>query len=266
MKLDIQHETHYEYSAPLRYSTQSLRLTPQPSAHQTVLRWALQVPGKLFAQRDGYGNEAHTWTLARRLWRGAIHAAGLVETHASPWLVDAPALPSPLLYLRPTALTPFDRQLLNIGAQALDGAPAERNLLALARLVRERVAYRHGVTDVMTSAVDALDIGAGVCQDQAHVFIAACRARGVPARYVSGYFYAPDSPALASHAWADVCIDIPGRLWLSVDVTHGCVMDDRHVRLAVGPDYAACLPIRGVRHGGGEEAMRVSVQIRPAAP
>jgi transglutaminase-like putative cysteine protease len=103
-----------------------------------------------------------------------------------------------------------------------------------------------------------------VCQDQAHVFIAACRAHGVPARYVSGYFYAPQSPMLASHAWADVCLDPQHGRWLGVDVTHGCLMDERHVRLAAGPDYAACLPIRGVRHGGGEEAMRVRVDIQPA--
>jgi len=264
LKLAIHHETHYEYSAPLRYSTQSLRLTPQRSAHQTVLEWALSVPGQLFAERDGYGNDAHTWTLARRLWRGAIRAAGVVETHASPWLVDAPGLPPPLLYLRPTALTPFDVKLLTLGAGMLSGGADECTLLALAAVVGERVPYRAGVTDVHTTALDALAIGAGVCQDQAHVFIAACRANGVPARYVSGYFYAPDSPMLASHAWVDVCVDVAKRRWLSVDVTHGGLMDERHVRLAVGPDYAACLPIRGVRHGGGDEAMRVHVQIRPA--
>lgn len=95
MKLNIEHETHYEYSAPLHYSLQSLRLTPQGTAHQTVVHWALQVPGKLFAQRDGYGNNAHTWSLARRLWRGAIKATGLVVTHASPWLDDEAGCLSP---------------------------------------------------------------------------------------------------------------------------------------------------------------------------
>jgi len=262
MKLRITHETHYEYSAPLRYSLQSLRLTPLPSEHQTVLHWALAAPGKLFAQRDGYGNEAHTWSQAKRLWRGAIRATGLVETHASPWLADAPGLPSPLVYLRPTELTPEHASLRELGAMLAGGADAA-SLLALARAVRERVAYRAGATTVATHAAEALALGAGVCQDQAHVFIAACRAQGVPARYVSGYFYAPDAPALASHAWADACVDIAKRRWLSVDVTHGCLMDERHVRLAVGPDYAACLPIRGIRHGGGNEAMRVSVAIHP---
>ena len=68
-------------------------------------------------------------------------------------------------------------------------------------------------------------------------------------------------PELASHAWADVCIDVAQRRWLSIDVTHRCLIDQRHVRLAVGPDYAACPPVRGVRSGGGQESMRVVVKV-----
>ena len=172
MRLSIHHETHYEYSAPLRYSTQSLRLTPQASDHQTVLEWALHVPGKLFPERDGYGNQAHTWTLARRLQRGAIRAAGIVETHASPWLVDEAGLPPPLLYLRPTALTAFDVKFVTLGVDVLGDGVGDRSLLTLAALVCERVRYRAGVTSVHTTALEALALGAGVCQDQAHVFIA----------------------------------------------------------------------------------------------
>src|SRR6185369_15303810 len=132
MRLRIHHETQYEYSAPLRYSLQSLRLTPQPSEHQTIHQWALHVPGKLFAQRDGYGNEAHTWTLARRLWRGAIRATGLVETHASPWLVDAADMPSPLVYLRGTDLCPLHSTLRDLGRDALASGIDERGVLRLA--------------------------------------------------------------------------------------------------------------------------------------
>ena len=265
MKLSIHHETQYEYSAPLRYALQSVRLTPQPSAHQTVLHWAVHAPGQLFAERDGYGNHAHTWSMARRVFRGAIRAAGLVETHASPWLVDADGVPPPpQVYLRPTELAPSHRLLAELSREPMAGGVSASGVMALAGAVRERVAYRKGATSVKTNALDALALGAGVCQDHAHVFIAACRSLGIAARYVSGYFYAPEAPALASHAWADVCIDMAQRLWLSVDITHGCLMDERHVRLAVGPDYAACLPIRGVRSGGGEESMRVKVEIRPS--
>ncbi|MBX3607089.1 MAG: transglutaminase family protein [Piscinibacter sp.] len=268
MKLRIEHETHYEYSAPLQYALQHLCLTPQPSAHQEVLDWALSAPAPLYAQRDGYGNLAHSWSLARHragrhIYRGSVCAAGTVRTHASPWLVDAPGEPPPALYLRPTALTEPDPRLRELGFAHLRAGADETALLQLGAAVRAAVRYQPGITHVGTTAQQALDHGAGVCQDQAHVFIAACRAAGWPARYVSGYFHSPSAAELASHAWADVCVDVAARRWLSVDITHDGLMDERHVRLAVGPDYAACAPVRGVREGGGDESMRVRVRIMP---
>jgi len=91
--------------------------------------------------------------------------------------------------------------------------------------------------------------------------VAACRSLGVPARYVSGYFHAAGSERLASHAWAEVCLELSGRRWFGVDITHVCPVDERHVRLAVGPDYSACSPIRGVRSGGGREHLLVELEI-----
>lgn len=270
MKLTIEHETHYEYSAPLQYALQQLCLTPASNAHQQVLAWTVHAPATLYAQRDGWGNLAHSWSLtrhrtARHVYRGTVRAAGAVVTRPSPELVDDPGDPHPALYLRATPLTEPDLRLVALGREQLRRGVDADALLRLAAAVRERVAYRSGVTGVATTAGQALALGAGVCQDQAHVFIAACRAAGLPARYVSGYFHSPDAPQLASHAWADVCIDSAQRRWLSVDITHDGLMDTRHVRLAVGPDYAACAPVRGVREGGGDETMRVKVRIGVAA-
>lgn len=269
MKLSIRHETHYEYSAPLQYALQQLCLTPQANAHQAVDEWHVSAPGQLYAQRDAYGNLAHSWSMARarggrHVYRGSVMAHGVVCTQPSPWLVDDLAAPHPALYLRATPLTAPDHALADLGRGHLLGRSDDQAaLLALAMAVAERVHYRAGVTHVGTTAGEALALGAGVCQDQAHVFIAACRAAGLPARYVSGYFHSPRARHLASHAWADVCVDMAARRWLSVDITHRCTMDERHVRLAVGPDYAACAPVRGVREGGGEEAMSVRVRIEP---
>ena len=261
MKLHIQHVTRYDYSAPLQYALQSLCLTPQGSAHQTVHAWAVQAPGTLFEARDGYGNVAHTCSVTRRVMAGAVSAIGTVETHGEPELVDD-AVPGQL-YLRPTPLTQPHVRLAELGGPLSGGtAPDAAKALALAKAVLARVPYRPRTTTVRTTAMEALALGGGVCQDHAHVYIAACRAHGVPARYVSGYFHAPGADHLASHAWVDVCVDVPAHRWLSVDVTHGCLIDERHVRLAVGPDYAACSPIRGVREGGGAESMRVRIDIR----
>lgn len=266
MKLGIRHDTHYEYSAPLQYAMQQLCLTPQDSAHQTVIDWSLSAPGPLYAQRDGHGNLAHSWSLtqrkfARHVYRGSVCAAGTVLTHASPWLADAPSDPPPALYLRATPLTVWNNDFADL-ARTLGRDGGAAALLELAAAVRAQVRYRAGLTSVGTTAQQALALGAGVCQDQTHVFIAACRAAGLPARYVSGYFHSPSAPDLASHAWADVCLDRNERRWLSVDITHASLMDERHVRLAVGPDYAACAPVRGMREGGGEESMRVHLTLR----
>jgi transglutaminase-like putative cysteine protease len=270
MKLSIRHETHYEYSAPLQYALQHLCLTPQVNAHQDVIDWQLSAPGHLYAQRDGFGNLAHSWSLARHktgrhIYRGSVSAHGTVRTQPSPCLDDSAGAAHPALYLRPTLLTLPDEALQALGREYLDVGSGEDRLLRLASAVRERIAYRSGATDVGTTAREALSLGAGVCQDHAHVFIAACRATGLPARYVSGYFHSPSAPELASHAWADVCLDVPARRWLSIDITHDGLMDERHVRLAVGPDYAACAPVRGVREGGGKESMRVRVHVQADA-
>ena len=61
----------------------------------------------------------------------------------------------------------------------------------------------------------------------------------------------------------DVCLDVAERRWASIDVTHACLTDERHVRLAVGTDYNACPPIKGVRQGGGLETMHVHIRIAP---
>ncbi|HEY1392045.1 MAG TPA: transglutaminase family protein [Methylibium sp.] len=263
MRLHIKHSTHYVYREPVRHAIQTLLLTPQNSPHQRVHRWQLHAPGTLFEARDAYGNTSHTYTLARPIVRGTVRASGEVETLACPEVVDPPGSLSPWLYLRPTPLAEPHRRLAEFTAPHLDAGLNPDSLLALAGAVCDQVTYHPGHTDVQTTALEAFDWGKGVCQDQAHVFIAACRSHGVPARYVSGYFYAADAPELASHAWADVCVDKGEGRWLSIDVTHRCLMDERHIRLATGPDYAACPPIKGVRSGGGDETMEVQVEIRP---
>ncbi|WKB52637.1 transglutaminase family protein [Eleftheria terrae] len=262
MLFQIHHATHYEYSAELQHAVQALCLTPSSGPQQTVLQWQVSGPGRLFESTDGYGNRTHSCTLPARLRKGTLRAGGTVQTHGVASFADPPGSASPWLYLRPTPLAEPHARLAAWAAPYLAAGVSADAMLALAAAVRAQVSYRPGHTGVQTTALEAFDWGKGVCQDQAHVFIAACRSHRVPARYVSGYFHAEDEPELASHAWVDVCLDIAAQHWLSVDVTHACPMDERHVRLAVGPDYAACPPVKGVRHGGGRETMQVHVEVR----
>jgi transglutaminase-like putative cysteine protease len=124
--------------------------------------------------------------------------------------------------------------------------------------VCETVRYMPGTTSVEDSAVQAFARGQGVCQDQAHVFIACCRSAGIPARYVSGYLCSVDGSDSASHAWVDAWLE-DAQGWLAIDVMHLKPKGERHCRLAVGRDYLDAAPVRGVRRGGGDEVMDVSV-------
>ena len=274
MKLQIQHTTTYRYSQPLLYTVQTLHLWPVSSACQAVESWDLRVPGALYGQPDIEGNRVHSFSRVARpeqaLHELRITAQGVVSTSGVAEFTDPDGAPPPGLYRRPTPLAePHPRMALwavqtlpaLMAARARGEAPSVSDLLALTNAVADKVRYRKGQTGVDTTALEAFDWELGVCQDQAHVMVAVCRSIGLPARYVSGYFHAADEPELASHAWVDVCLDEGQRRWISLDVTHRCPTDERHVRLAAASDYAACLPVRGLRRGGGEEQMSVQVRI-----
>ncbi|MDO9358780.1 MAG: transglutaminase family protein [Polaromonas sp.] len=271
MKLHVRHVTDYRYTEPLRYALQTLWLTPKTGPAQTVNFWSLGAPEKLFEQHDAFGNTINAYTFVGKdsddvRW-SLVNAAGNVETFGVAEFTDDQALPPPYFFLRATHLAEPHFRLAEFGrqfiAQSLDGTADLKALLALSQGVADAVSYRKNSTSVTTTALEAFEAGNGVCQDQAHVMVAICRSLGYPARYVSGYFYAANEPDLASHAWVDVCLDVAARRWASIDVTHSCVIDERHVRLAVGTDYNACPPIKGVRQGGGEETMTVDITIQP---
>jgi len=270
MKLHIKHTTDYRYTEPLRYALQTLWLTPLTGPAQTVKFWSLGAPEKLFAQSDAFGNSMHSYTFVAQAVDNVrwclVNAAGQVETLGVAEFTDDASMPLPQLYLRATPLASPHPLLAEFGRrfvtwQAGSGGPDLQEILDPSEGVAGAVSYRKDSTKVTTTALQAFEAGAGVCQDQAHAMVAICRSLGVPARYVSGYFYAANEPDLASHALTDVCLDIAARRWVSIDVTHSCPIDERHVRLAMGTDYSACPPIRGVRHGGGEESMTVGITI-----
>lgn len=122
-------------------------------------------------------------------------------------------------------------------------------------------------TDISTPLPDVIAQRAGVCQDFAHVMIGCLRARGLAARYVSGYIETDPPPgepktvgADASHAWCSVWI--PEHGWVDVDPTNGLVGADRHVTIGWGRDYADVAPVRGVVIGPiSTQRLTVSVDV-----
>jgi len=147
----------------------------------------------------------------------------------------------------------------------------KRDLLAVVRRVSDgmyrSIEYAKKTTRVDSPIEDALSARQGVCQDYAHVMISLLRDLGVPARYVSGYLFhrageKTRSAEGATHAWVEVLI--PGFGWVGFDPTNNVLATDRHVRTAVGRDYADVPPTKGVYKGSVQSELAVTVRVTPS--
>lgn len=263
MELTIRHETLYRYTAPQAYSIQQLHITPRAEAQQSVQSWHIHTPGHCHAYVDAYGNLSHMLTLNEPHDAVTIVAKGVIATRE---LVDGRLAPGdplpPLIFTVPTRLTQPTAEITAL-ASRLPAGPSSADLVRLAEHIVGAVPYQTGATTVATSAHDALLAGAGVCQDHAHLFLACCHARGIPARYVSGYIDPESTGHAASHAWVDAWVEHGAFTgWVSIDVTHMRPMTAAYCRLAIGRDYDSAAPVRGSRRGRGDELLSVNVEIR----
>jgi transglutaminase-like putative cysteine protease len=261
MLLSIRHETIYRYSHKVDHSVQIARLTPRPERGQRTLRWKLTTPGRQVEQVDAFGNIAHLVTVDEAITEIRLLAEGQVDTSdAEGTLPTEEGGLSPLAFLAETPLTEPDPAIRSFAERfSSETLHAPGGLLALAAEIRGKVAWEAGATTVEHNAAEALALGRGVCQDHAHLFASVCRLRRVPVRYVSGYLHTGES-SFASHAWIDAWLG-EERGWFSIDITNSVPAGPNHCRLAVGRDYLDAGPVRGVRRGGGDEAMHVDVHV-----
>jgi transglutaminase-like putative cysteine protease len=150
------------------------------------------------------------------------------------------------------------------------GRPLFDAALDLNHRIYEDFTFDAAATVIATPLTEVMQLRRGVCQDFAHLEVAALRAMGLAARYVSGYIrtYGPDSgPNLAgadaSHAW--ISVFCPGVGWVDLDPTNDLIVRDEHIVLAWGRDFGDVSPIRGVILGGGEHVIDVAVDVTPLA-
>ena len=265
MRLFVRHCTTYRFDRPQKRLIQLARLTPCSSPGQTVLSWEIEVDrnANLRTACDGYGNTLTMLYVDGPVDEITIQVSGEVLTQDLAGVVgNAPEPLPPAAFLRETALTQPDDAIRALAREVRDaGSTGLDQLHALVRVLGARVRYDTGDMDVTRSAAQALSQGQGVCQDFAHLFIAAARVLDVPTRYVSGHLFRRDgaSEQAAAHAWAESWVDGVG--WIGFDPANGICPDDAYVRVAVGLDYREAAPLSGARVGGGGERLDVAVSI-----
>ena len=270
MRIRISHLTSYHYEAPTTSISQMLRLTPRNHESQWVARWRIDVSTDcwLHQHEDAFGNITHAFAAEGSLRELVVMAEGEVETRDTQGLLGGTVerFP-PSLYLRDTALTSADANIADFAAACRDatGDDALEALHLMLECLNKEMTFDTDPTHAATTAAEAFALKRGVCQDITHVFIAATRNLGIPARYVGGYFFRGDgiTEQEAGHAWAEACVPELG--WVAFDAANGICGTDAHVRVAVGLDYLGAAPLRGARYGGRGEALSVKVHVTQAA-
>ena len=249
MRLNIRHETRYDYAEAASGAVMRLRLKPRTSNGQTVEKWSVSVNDAPITRwiSTSYGDMETVWRSDVKIDKATIVAEGVVETHdrAGVFLPEHEDV-NPLCFLRSTPLTTPDAAIRAIAEEIRQGNDLVSSLHAMCALAHDRIDYRTGVTTATTTAAEALAQGSGVCQDQAHLFVAVARLLGAPARYVTGYLLDPDREGDAHdpHGWAEALV--PGIGWIGFDCTLKLCPTDRHVRLTCGLDANDAAPLTGV--------------------
>ncbi len=282
MYYSIRHVTRFRYTAPIYESMMEVRMHPRSEDVQRSFSFelAVQPRARVSAYRDSLGNTVNYFNIPENHRELAITAEALVgldpvnlpdRIEESDWKFLTPEqIPTeafemllPSHFARPCPL--LDELSAAIGAERR-GDP-----LSLLRQLNEALyqsfEYKPKATRVDSPIEDALTTKKGVCQDFAHVMIAILRGLEIPARYVSGYLYhggdgLERSREGATHAWVEAWL--PGTGWIGFDPTNNLLASERHIRTAIGRDYADVPPTRGVFKGEASSKLTVSVVVRPS--
>jgi transglutaminase-like putative cysteine protease len=285
---DISHRTTYSYAAPVSLSQHLLHLTPRATPNQVCHHHSLLVepaPTVNSESRDFFGNATAFLTLEEPHDRLTILAVSRIAVSppntppadaTTPWdrigeILAKQRVPETLEAHQFVFDSPFtySDHVLEFARESFPpGRPILEGTVDLMSRIFREFKYEGGVTDINTPVDKVLRDRRGVCQDFAHLQIAALRSLGLPARYVSGYLrtHPPEGQerkigADASHAW--LAVWVPEHGWVDLDPTNDMIPRDEHITVAWGRDYGDVSPINGMMLGGGEHRIHVAVDVKP---
>lgn len=281
----IRHFTRYRYSRPVWQSTMEARMHPRSENTQRCFTFQLSVSprARIFSYTDHLGNVVNHFDIPEQHRQLTIIADALVdvlppaelpESLGSEAWAELDALLETEDYwdmLMPSHFARSSPELESFATELGMHERAGRDPLTLLRTLNSRLygalAYVKESTSVDSPIEHALESRRGVCQDFAHIMIALARALRVPCRYVSGYLHhhaehADRSGEGATHAWVEALL--PGLGWVGFDPTNDLIAEGRHIRTAIGRDYADVAPTMGTMKGRAETELQVRVRVTPS--
>ena len=276
-KFKIRHTTKYTYETTVRDSANQIMLYPIKDIHQEILQHSIMITGNpvVDVYFDSFGNQVGTFTHARPHQELVIDSKLLVETFYHRMPDDS--TPQELQWLELTTLKHQLEFIDFLRQERFDALPELENIIEAERCknctpletakhfcdyIYTQFEYKKGITTVESTLDEVWKLRSGVCQDFAHILLVMLRLTNIPSRYVSGYI-CPKKNGMrgegATHAWVEAYIPFYG--WLGLDPTNNSLVNEAHVRLAVGKNFSDCSPVKGTYRGTSNHTLDVAVSV-----
>ena len=261
--VNFQYQTELVFSSPASDHRFLLRILPHGDGRQRVhtLLWRIDPApdGAVWRSVDSFGNEALCGHISMPHAYFRFGVEGTAEVSNEPYMMSSTlhgVLPRVLLY--PTELTRPHGGLIDFFGGIEQSAPggALQRIQYFSHAVHTRLRYERGVTAYSTTAPEAFDLGAGVCQDYAHILLALLRLDKIPCRYVAGLA----SDYGETHAWVEAWIT---DRYYGIDPTRDKLIDEGYIALSRGRDFEDCSIERGVFKGAcrGTQTVKLSMEV-----
>jgi transglutaminase-like putative cysteine protease len=276
-KFKIRHITKYVYEGSVRDSANQIMLYPIQDEHQDVLLHTVLITGspQVDIHLDYFNNKVGTFTQSKPHVELTIDSQLVVTTLPKPMPVDNHPIDEQwralkelkhqfefIDFLKQESFRTLAEVAAVVEEERLKNASPLTSAKAFCHYVFSNFTYKKGITTVETTLDEVWGIKSGVCQDFAHILLVMLRLMNIPARYVSGYI-CPNKNGMrgegATHAWVEAYIPFYG--WLGLDPTNDCLVNEMHVKLAVGKNFTDCSPVKGTYRGTSNHTMEVAVSV-----
>ncbi len=276
-KFKIRHITKYTYEDTVRDSANQIMLYPIRDNYQEVLKHSVTLSGNsiIHVHQDYFGNEVGTFTQAQPHHELIIDSLLMVNTsprempkddrsHREQWQ-ELENIKYQLHIIDFIKVERFEAQNeveQLVEAQRSTVSTPLQSAREFCNYIYQNFKYKKGITTVESTLDEVWKLKSGVCQDFAHVLLVMLRMLKIPARYVSGYI-CPNKDGMrgagATHAWVEAYIPFYG--WVGLDPTNNILVNDAHVRLAVGKSFSDCSPVKGTYRGTSNHTLEVAVAV-----
>jgi hypothetical protein len=253
------------FSSPASKHRFSLKITPPDDSRQKIRQFSPQIePAAMVWQtHDGFGNKVLSGCIdtAHDFFRFGIE--GSAEVSGEPYTVCNQHI-GVLLYH--TDLTRPGDKLIdfynNVKQSAPDASVPDNilpRILHFSNAVNQCLRYERGITANSTTAQDAFNCGAGVCQDYAHILLALLRMDKIPCRYIAGLA----SDYGETHAWVEA--QVTKEQFCGIDPTRNKLIDTHYIALSRGRDFKDCSVERGIFKGvcRGTQTINIKMEVSP---